>query len=286
MRRLLPLLLLVGCENTIDETPNRLVPDASAVVDAQAVVDGGGACPVVGDWYVFDSLVVEAIKGDPTHGSIPNLNTIWANDIRRKQLNVLFEILEADESHVRVRAMNAARRDDVMDDWCLVTETSTELVFERQGDRLTMTESGTVNIYAGSESIPKTCSPAGDPPHTIPIHEALLETRMEPGCRRVTEGRTLNAVLYGENLRKICSCLAPDAPAEQCGALEEGFEGFGCDGCNAIHRNLHSILESFTQPNEAGERVLYEVGEDGRERLKLDASFTAVRLAEKPADCP
>ncbi len=283
MRALLFLaLVLGGCENDVDDSQNRLLLPDSGAVDA-GLSDGGGVCPTVGDWYVFDVLKVTSLAGDPMHGAIPNLNTIWAADIAMKQLNIFFEIAEADESGVVVRAVNAARLDADTEDWCVMPETTRELVFELGGRALTMTEEAGVNIYAGSESIPKICAQGVNPRHTIPIRETLLAARFSADCGRILEGHTTQAVIYGEDLRRVCSCLVPGLTAEQCGPVDPDFDSgsFDCDGCNSSQRNLHSLLASFV----GGEEGLYEIGEDGRERLTISAEFSAVRAAQPPV-CP
>ncbi len=282
MRSLIILALLAaGCESEVDNSPNVLLVDAAIEADL-----GEGEClPEVGDWYIFDTLFVVDIAGNPNHGAVGNLNTIWAADIERMELNVLFEVLEASPEAVKVRALNAARIDGEQA-LCLVRSTETELSFVRDGNTLTMEERAGINIYAGTESIPKNCGPTGEPKHTIPIRETRLTGQLTPDCGRIVNGVTLEAVMFGEALKDICSCISPTAGAEQCGPLDASYDSgsFGCDGCNPLHRNLEGLLVSLTPPNEDGERVLYEVGEDGVGRIRLTAGFTAERI-EAPPEC-
>ncbi len=273
-------LLPLSCANDTDDTANVLLVDAALEPDV-----GPGEClPEVGAWYIFDTLFVIDIGGDPNHGAVGNLNTIWAADIERIELNVLFQVLESSVDAVRVRAINAARVDgeQVM---CLRPETEIELQFKRTKNELVMEEQAGINIYAGTESIPKICSPTGSPNHTIPIREARLEATMAGDCSAITKAKTLEAVMFGDNLRTICSCISPSAGAEECLALDPDYTGFDCDGCNPFHRNLEGLLEALTAPNEDGERVLYEVGEDGKNRVRLTAGFTAQRLETGPTEC-
>ncbi len=282
------LLALFGCENDLDETENKLVVDAGIEVDLAVDIDGGAACPAVGTWYLFDTLSVISVAGDTSHGAIPNLNTIWADDIERKQLNILFEVYEASDAILKVRAMNAARRDDDLNAMCRLPATIVELEFNRDGNDLSMTKPAGINIYAGSETIPKICAPNVGPIHTIPIREALLEVRFAGNCSRLLDGQTTQSVIFGDDLRQVCSCLAPGTSAEQCGEVSPEFDSgtFNCDGCNVLHRNLHSLLEAFVQPDENGEKNLYFIGDDGRERLEIRAAFTAALLVEPPPVCP
>lgn len=276
-------LCLAGCENDVDNSENLLQHPDAAVVDANLVDAGDELCPAAGTWYVFDTLRITEIGHDETHGAIMSLNTIWADDIERKQLNILFEVTESTGTLLRVRAMNAARLDDDLDDWCRVPATVVDIVFNRAGDVLSMTEEAGINIYAGSESIPKICAPGVNPTHTIPVREALLEARLEGGCSRFADGVATKAVLFGDDLRQVCSCLIPGSSAEQCGLVDPNYDSgnFNCDGCNAFHRNLHALLGGFT-----GGEPAYEVGDDGLERLPIKATFTAVRLDDTPPVCP
>lgn len=283
-RALMVAVALWGCTNDLDDTPNRLLlADAEVVVELDAAPGAQACVPAVGSWFAFDTLGVVSLSGDTNHGAIPNLNSIWAGDIAKKQLNILFEVLEASETGLRVRAINAARKDDDPDDWCLVPYTATELHFVRDGQDLEMDTQAGINIYAGSESIPKTCSPGGDPRNTIPIREARLKGRLTNDCERIVEGTTVEAVMFAEALETICNCLAPNATAEACGALNPEFESLvpGCDGCNISHANLARILQSLTPPGT----TLVVPGEDGKGRIHLEAFFTAARLTETPQSC-
>ncbi len=275
-------LCLAGCENDVDNSENLLQHPDAGVIDASLIDAGEGLCPAVGTWYVFDTLVITEIAGDQMHGAIGSLNTIWADDISKKQLNILFEVTESTEGALRVRAMNAARLDDDLEDWCRVPATMVEIAFNRAGDMLSMTEEAGINIYAGSESIPKICAPGVSPTHTIPVREALLEARLEGNCSRFAEGVATKAVLMGNDLRQVCSCLIPNSTASQCGEIDPNYVGtFNCPGCNNLHRNLHALLGGFT-----GGEPDYEVGDDGLERLPIKATFTAVRLDSAPPECP
>ena len=281
-------VVLVGCESELDETENKLVADAGIEADLAVDTDAAGSCPAVGTWYLFDTLSVVSIAGDEGHGAIPNLNTIWADDIARKQLNILFEVIEVDDVSLKVRAMNAARLDDDLDGMCRVPATIVEIPFDRAGNDLTMSEKAGINIYAGSESIPKICAPGVGPKHTIPIREAQLAATFAGDCTRMVDGVSTEAIIFGEDLRRVCSCLAPASTAEQCGEVADDFDSgsFDCDGCNSFHRNLHKLLEAFVRPNEEGVREMYEIGEDGRERLQIRAAFSAVQLDAPPPVCP
>ncbi len=240
--------------------------------------------PQVGDWYSFDTFFLTDIAGEANHGAVGNLNTIWAADIERTELNVLFEVIESSVDAVRVRAINAARVDGGQAT-CLRPETATELQFERTANELVMAERAGLNLYAGTASIPKFCSPGGDPKHTIPIRDARIEATMAADCSAITQARTLEAVLYAEDLRSICACISPTAGAEECGALDADYTGFNCDGCNPFHRSLEGLLQALTGLNDQGERVLYETGEDGQQRVRLTAGFTAQRIESGPVDC-
>lgn len=284
MPRLHPFLaaaVLAGCANPVDETANRLLPDAT-IADAarDGTPDPAATCLAPGDAYLFDTLRLTSLAGDPAHGAIPQLNHIWAEDIEGRELNVLFEVFEADEARVRIRALNAARLDADPDAICRLPATAIEMDFRREGDRLVMDAPAGLNIYAGSESIPRNCAPDIALPNAIPVREVRLEVRPSPDCGRLVDGRAVQAVIFAEDLRRICTCLAVGRPAEACEPLDPDYTGNGCDGCNPLRRNLESLLTAL-----GGGETGYETDAAGRPFIRLEATFTAERLTVSPPVC-
>lgn len=291
------LALAAGCANEVDDSENDLLPVTAIdrgitepAPDGGAGGDGGpgvgGGCPATGDVFIFDSLRVTSLAGNPQHGAIAQLNNVWARDIELKELNVLFEVVAADEAGVRVRAVNAARLDDDREGRCVLPHTAIDLDFARDGDRLVMRQPAGVNIYAGSQSIPRNCAPAAEVRHTIPVRDAILEARPSADCGALLDGRAVQAVLYADDLRGICTCLAPGQPAEQCRPLDPGYtsnpdpNGNDCNGCNSVRRNLETLLIAL-----GGGAAGYEPGPGGRDVVRLQATFSAARLQRIPPAC-
>ncbi len=302
-------LLATGCENELDETPNNLpvqdaaVPDA-ARADADAPpADGGGGdggatctgpeaagcgdCPVAGDWYRFTLLQVDLLDGR-NHPLRPLLNALWAADIERAELNVLFEILEVDGPRVRLRALNGARNEPHDGTFCLLPATSVEMTLLRDGCGFCMAEPAGINIYAGavksdepSGYVPKNCAPDLEFPHTIPIRNVRLSGKHDADCGHILEAKVVGAALPKSALGKVCTCAtAPNAFAEQCVTTDDVAEG--CGGCPGSYRNLLTYLEMF------GGGMSLQYGcrtPEGEEAVCIDATFAAERLSMTPPDC-
>jgi hypothetical protein len=302
---LLLALFAWGCQGEEDATPNRLPlsgEDTEAdtdgaldtTVDPDAVVSACD-CLKVGDWYRFDTLAVTALDGQKRHPIVSVLNALWEADIARQELNVLFEVTALDDASVTFRAVNAARLNDDLTQTCLLPYTAVEMVFARQGCALAMTESSSLNIYAGSQSIPKNCGPSLAVPHTIPVYNVKLTMNLSATCDAITDGVVAQAALSELELGSICTCsTAPDQSAEwccanhdpnnpdpNCPAVSADYQDPNgrCNGCGETFNNLLDLLKQF------GALPFKCVAPDGSKAVCLDAKFAGARVPLAPASC-
>ena len=241
-------------------------------------------CPQIGTWYRFDELQVTALDGDESHPIINTLNMIWTGDIERNQLNILFEVVDKNENEIRISALNAAFLSTEKDDFCLLPETKIEFVFNRDqvnGCGFTNPTPSGINIYAGSQEIPKNCAPNLELPHSIPVRNTILEGSFSRSCDRIKSGNVVSAAIPKTQLGNICTCLAPQL--ESCKGPNPNYEGNlkgECVGCESSYlMSLESQLGSF-QP------LKFECEANGDPAVCLSATFSAQRLAMTPDICP
>jgi hypothetical protein len=311
-RAFLALVVAVaGCANDVDTSENRLPPPPDGAVDSgasdaaehtgDAAVDasvdaappcdpgtgGCAACPNVGDWYRFTSLKVDALDGR-NHPVIPVLNALWASDITRDELNVLYEVTAVRDDEVDLRVENAARMEAHDGTYCVLPSTAVDMTLKRGGCGFCMDTPRAINVYAGAQwhadpsgYVTKNCAPGLEVPNTVPIRNVRLIGHYDEGCGNVMDGTVKGAGLPKSALSKICTCVtAPDAYAEQC---LNGRPGAGCDAaCQGSYKNLETLLNQFGlgHPLEYGCRT-----PEGEPAVCVDASFTATRIDHSPPEC-
>jgi hypothetical protein len=299
---------LLGCENPIDETPNVLPSTPSNGGDltgeggalsagetpstgaTSAMCDGGAEsevgcgpcqdCPQQGTWYRFTDLDVISLDDNETHLAIRILNNLWAGDIDRHQLNILFEILETDGDQVRVRALNAAWISAEQDDYCVLPNTGIEFNFVKQGCAFTNPTPSGINIYAGSQNIPKNCALGIEVPHTIPVREVTLNGSFSEDCGAILNGHVPAASIPRSGLSQVCSCLYPNI--EGCLGPDPAYPGKddgSCAGCAEPYNSLDQQLNMLGPLD-------FNCTADGGEATCLVGSFTAERLDFTPPVCP
>jgi hypothetical protein len=238
---------LVGCSNPVDESPNRL--PSTDVADAPDVAvpdtsEGGCECLAPGTWFRFDSLALLTIDGGD-HPVLPTLNELWSADIKGSELNILLEIEAVSETEVTARVVNGARVDGTTD-ICELSATAVTLVFPREGCRLLASAESAFNVYAGTETYPKTCSNTLPVKHAIPVSRARLEGTIAPDCSAIQGGKVPSGGLAQGALDQLCTCLLlPGQAAEACEALEPSYAEAPCAGCNANYSSLSQLLTAF-----------------------------------------
>lgn len=300
VRSLHPLVLALlvtgavsgACSNTVDDSQNILpggedlsVPDT--VMGTDTGVDGAtgssvcGDCFEVGTWYRFTSLTVESLdRGD--HPLLFILNALWEADIARAELNVLFEVIEADDEHVVVNAMNAARLGQDDGTYCLLPETLFVFDLARDDCELSQSEPAQLNILAGTQDFPKNCALDLPLPNAIPVQDVLLTASMSADCQRLTSGHVPEAALSRDDLGMICTCTTtPDQYAESCGEFVADYEDDDgrCRGCNDNYINLEAFMLQFQDLEFLCQTA------DGGDAVCLEAGFEAERIDFTPPTC-
>ena len=291
MRSLISALCIValGCANDTDDSPNIFPDTSSATVtdvgggpDTGSDTSGCRSCLQAGDWYKFDSLVVTSICGDPQHGALETLKTLWAADIAKDELAIVFEVVSVGTELV-IKARSAARNPS--GGICLVSGTDSVLEAPQTGCGIDDSKETQITVYSGSVASPKLCAPKL-PVHGIPLDKIVLRGTHTGDCSGgagdVLSG-TLSGVLAEEDLGKICSCLVGDDSLSDvgCGVPEPGYKSFdgSCDDCNGHFANLKNLLVGF------GGCVFDQQHSDGRSAAGLVASFSAKRISGGPPAC-
>ena len=276
---------VIACENEIDTSPN-ILPVVEPL-EPDMMSNGGEdinagdrctSCMEIGTWYRFTKLQLEAIDNGP-HPVIQVLNSLWAADVDSHALNVLFEVRAIDGDQITMGAMNAAWVSEVEDDYCLLPETSIEFIFTQDGCSVANNLSAGINIYAGSQEIPKNCSPEGEAQNAIPVREVLLEAKLSSDCSELMNGTVRSAAIKKTALEETCSCLSPIISS--CQGLDPDFEGNNfdeCAGCNQRYSSLSRQLNSISP-------LTWECDVDGEQAVCIEASFAATRLSFTPSPC-
>ena len=293
---LLALLLCSACENEVDTTPNVLpmpVMEAGSVAgtgdmgNEEGGAETGGSeesgcasCVEVGTWYRFDLLKLNSLDGG-SHPVVGVLNSLWRSEVDDHIINVLFEVREVEGDRIIMGAMNAAWLSEAEDDYCVLPSTAIEFNFAREGCDISNQDPAGINIYAGSQEIPKNCSPdGGDAKHAIPVRSVLLGGSFDTECQRIDEGLVRSAAIKRSSLEQTCTCLNT---LEACVGLDDAYPGddrFGeCAGCNTNYSSLARQLTTFQALN-------WDCEVDGEEAVCIEASFSAQRLDFTPPVCP
>lgn len=282
------LILAAGCSFDIDETPN-LLPEPASDMGPQpdaALVQETCDCLSVGDWYRFTKLEPTSLAGNERHALVLTLRNLWAKDIDRYELNVIFVITAVDGDRISLRVMNAARGELGTGEICRLPETAVDLDFVRDPDdpcTVRMERPQRINIYAGTPTIPRNCAPRLDVLHAIPVTNIQLEARIAPDCSALQEGFAEGAGIPAPALPEICTCPGVDGPAEMCGDIDPEFSNGSCDGCNGNFQNLETLMAAFS-----GGQIPFECpDDDGVPGVCIDAAFDGERweMGEPPL-CP
>ena len=218
-------IVAVACEmeNAIDDSPN-ILPTAAEQMAGTDIVEGGaeagesgsGAsnesqcaeCAQIGTWYRFNTLGLDAIDGKP-HPVIAVLNSLWSADVGSHSLNVLFEIRAVEGEQITMGAMNAAWVSEAENDYCVMPETAIEFIFTQSECSMSNSVPAGINIYAGSQEIPKNCSPQGEAINAIPVRDVLLSAEFTSDCGSIVNGTVRSAAIKRSALEGTCSCLSP-----------------------------------------------------------------------------
>ena len=283
--------LWTACENELDQSKNILptpqteqdamTTGMDAMVNNTADMMVGGACatcPEIGSWYRFTKLQLDSIDRGP-HPVISILNSLWSADVDSHALNILFEIKAVEGDQITVGAMNAAWLSEAENDYCILPETAIEFIFTQNNCTISNQQSAGINIYAGSQEIPKNCSPTGEALNAIPVRDVLLATEFTSDCGQLVNGVVQSAAIKKVALEETCSCLSPVIAS--CEGIDSNFEGnnFGeCAGCNTRYSSLSRRLNSIQQLN-------WECEVDGEQAVCIGASFEANRLDFTPPVC-
>jgi hypothetical protein len=275
---------LMACDGDAEMTAN-ILPwvDAGAAVEPDTGDTTGGTggvcdCFTEGMWFHFDSMVLETIGGGD-HPVIGTLNTLWAADISKSELNILFEVTSVTATNIEFRAMNAARITDTASDLCLLPNTEATFAMAREGCSFSESAESSINIYAGSVDNPKNCSTVLPVPHAIPVDRAVLSGEFSPTCDAITSGVVVSGALEETALDQVCACLLlGDEMAETCGELDPNYEG-DCPGCNDGYQPLGTLLNAF------GPVAFDCESASGAPAACITASFTASRWDTPLENC-
>lgn len=301
------LMMAAGCAFDIDENPNLLPeprppqadmapPDSGPGSDAEMGAGPADACvpPAetcdcvhVGDWFRFTSLAPTKLGGDPRHPLVLTLRNLWARDIERFELNVIFVVSAVDGDRISLRVMNAARGELGSGEICQLPETAVTLDFVRDPcDPCTvrMERPQRINIYAGTPEIPRNCAPRLDVLHAIPVTRIQLQARISPDCSELSEGFAENAGIPAAALPEICTCPGLSGPAEDCEPIDPAFNNGSCNGCNENFQNLQELMVALN----GGQPIATECpDEDGAPGVCIDAAFNGARWPMgEPPECP
>jgi hypothetical protein len=280
---LLICLITLACENEIDTTPNVFPPAVEQTeVDMDLTPQEPGACDdclTVGSWYRFDLLALGSLDRGP-HPVIAILNNLWEVDVNNHVLNVLFEVRAIEGDLVTIGAMNAAWVNEEEDGYCVLPDTQIEFIFKRDGCSIINEVTAGINIYAGSTSIPKNCSPDGEAVNAIPVRDVTLAADFTQDCSSIINGSVVSAAIKKSALEETCSCL--NGNLEGCVGPDPDFPGnnFGeCQSCNSNYQSLSRQLNTIQQLE-----WLCEV--NGEQAVCLEGSFSAQQLDFTPPVCP
>lgn len=248
-----------GCENPVDDTPNKFPTidagsDIALPTDTTNTTGPSCDCLKVGDWYRFDTLKLTSIDGDPKQLVIGTLNNLWKADIAALELNFFAQIKSVKSDLVEVYIVNGARV-GTAGSTCLLDYTGATVTFPRNGCKLLSSLPASMNVYAGTEVNTKNCAPTMAAPygvkHAIPVREAVLLGEFAIDCSVLSGGRVVQGSFSKVALEKTCTCLTtPGQPAETCGVPDGKYidvaDDGKCNGCNDSYKSLSVLLEAFS----------------------------------------
>jgi len=273
----------MACSGPVDSSENKLPYRSEEVTPINDTSSGGGGetgtdasstacdCLTVGRWYRFDSLALTTIDGKD-HPVIPTLNGLWGSDIAALELDIMLEVKAVSAASVTMRVMNGARIDGTQD-ICSFPATAVEVVFPRNGCSLETSAESAFNVYAGTETYPKTCSTTLPVKNAIPVARARLEGTVSDDCGAILTGKVPSGGLGQNEIAQVCTCLLlPGKPAEDCGLLDPSFNASSCVGCNPKYQSLGALLTAFGEPDWSCQT------ESGTPAACITADFTAVAI--------
>jgi hypothetical protein len=321
------VLATIGCENTVDTSPNKLCEgvdvqvcneatdsnDATDMTDGTASSDGtdgtngtesvdatdgatepdgdGGECAEcikVGAWYRF--VRIRDITADGASDAVAEiLETNWAGDIERFELNVLMEVTESNENGVSFRVSNGLRL-GTEGDFCVVDNPKADMTMPYDKGGLGDSNEISLSIFAGSPTAPKNCNIDGGI-HAIGLSKITATAGCNEGCDLPTEVGVFNLTgqidgSFGEKaINTTCSCIALEGFSDdKCGVLDPSYENEKCPGCNSKFQSLKDLLLLFN----ANEDLDYSgcTDNEGLPAACLNATFDANLLSASPAPCP
>jgi len=244
--------------------------------------NAGGACGCIalGSWYRLDLFGLDTLDGE-NHPVIATLNPLWAADISKTELNLLFEVTGVTDAMVTFRAVNAARV-GTEGDMCVLESTQVEFAFPRAGCALTPSGESAINLYVGDEEHPKNCTAVLPVPHAIPIEQVVLEATMSADCTTIESGTVVSGVIGQHALLSTCTCLVlGSGMSDECGALDAAYVSDTglCAGCNDTYFNLETLIKGFGALDYGCTALA------GGPAVCIDGHFSAVRMAAPPPSC-
>ena len=261
-------LFAAGCENKVDDSPNKLpsadsagakTDSAALPADVSATADAC-SCVAKGMAFRFDTLQIKSLDGGE-HLVMGALNPLWLADIKAHELNFYLEILDVAGDEFKLRIVNGART-DLNGNVCTLATTESVVTMKRTGCKAKNAAPTGLNVYAGTMANPKNCTTGLAVPHSIPVRNAFFEATFAPDCSAITEGLLIEGSIGKNALDNTCTCLVLGGKlAEACGVPESTFAGYPsennekgkppkfctecCKGCNKEFKNLNELLDSF-----------------------------------------
>ena len=308
---------LLACENTVDRSPNKLCEgvdvlvcnDATDATDTTSQSDGtnqsdgtdgqdgrtqpdgdGGACTdciKVGAWYRF--VRIRDIAADGASDAVSEiLETNWAGDIERFELNVLLEVTEVTDDGIQFRVANGLRV-GTEGEFCVVDTPQADLNMSYDQGGIGDSNEISLSIFAGSQTAPKNCNTEGGI-HAIGLSKITATATCNSTCEEPTEVGVFNVTgridgSFGEKaINTTCSCIALEGFSDdKCGVLDPEYENDKCPGCNSKFQSLKDLLLLFN----ANEDLDYSgcTDNEGGPAACLSALFDANLLTASPAAC-
>lgn len=292
-----------GCDNPVNSAANHipLLTDDSGITSGACdpqYAAGGCDCLKVGDVYRFTSLQLTSVDGNPEFAVIPVLNSLWQMDIDNYELNFMVKITELTMDNVEIEVTNAARVGDTKKP-CLLPKTAAKIRFPRNGCCLDESETGSINVYAGSQEHTKNCgylenkTPKIGVDHAIPIRGVKLSARATPDCSKIENGLVLEGSFSKDALFNLCTCQTlPGQSSDVCTIPDPKYKDTNadnpgaCDGCGDNWQSLGGLLSAFA----GDEGLKYGCKSDtGGPSVCMTTTFTAVKVDPAvwvPAVCP
>ncbi len=295
---------VLGCENTVDETPNNLPGEMSGDTGC----DGAAAfcgCDEPGAIYRLTQLELASLAGDENHPIVPLLNGNWANDIAKKEINIYLEVISSGRREMTMRVVSGLRATPVEGDamsfdfgeaeTCILPETGVKfLAGPMENGGYENQTSTAFNVAPGTPNERKICASDIPTPHTIPVRNLKLQAKFTQDCSQMIEGVALSGSLPADEVDRICMCQRIGGTAEDCEPLDPDFESDHgrCNTCNVNYESLGFLMTALNGgvklPAEC--EADPDVSEAGDELsipgICITGRLVAGRRAEGPPPCP